>query len=503
MFYHPYNFMIHCVVHGLSHRIGAYNETSDYIMNIITSLVLNRPYNVSKVIFEYMEENAKAGSTKYIMYPRFIQMLIDGQFKDIQKSYDDILSLSNMTPETISRLTKGPEPRGKRMICKINNPAYVALENDMWRHENSNSENEDEEINQMDEKKPRWWFVKDGKRKRTPKTSPVVPIPKEPSPKIVVKGPSKEPQQRLVDEIVLDPSSTPQEGVDLAKVTFEQYIQHTAAASQKDQTSSAQGESVKEKEPEGVARVDSSEVDSESTETEKELDLSTLGGGKAQLKKKPSKRKKTSDEEDNTYTPSVDEQKKLRIKQKAVQSGDLPRRVRARKGGASLPKDQGGKKEKHVTTSKVHEAEKVQSVEVPKAPEVQVQSVSEVEIQKKGGNDDYVEITSNQSFREEVGELEKEKTKAEAERDMLKKQVEELKKVNEEIKTIMINQAKKLKKLKDDVHDNSQLFELLSADNVEMRVRMKKLEEINEMLKGTSSKEMKVMKLEMEAMKAD
>ncbi|MFS7907150.1 hypothetical protein Hanom_Chr01g00067881 [Helianthus anomalus] len=167
---------------------GAYDETSDYIMNIITSLVLNMPYNVSKVIFEYMAENAKAGSTKYIMYPRFIHMLIDGQFKDIQKRDDDILSLRNMTPETISRLTKGPEPRVKRMICKINNPAYVAPENNMWRHESSNSENEDEKINQMDEKKTRWWFVKDGKRKRTPKTSPVVPIPKEPTPKIVVKG---------------------------------------------------------------------------------------------------------------------------------------------------------------------------------------------------------------------------------------------------------------------------------------------------------------------------
>ncbi|MFS7919773.1 hypothetical protein Hanom_Chr03g00216631 [Helianthus anomalus] len=74
----------------------------------------------------------------------------------------------------------------------------------------------------------------------------------------------------------------------------------------------------------------------------------------------------------------------------------------------------------------------------------------------------------------------------------------------------MINQAKKLKKLKDGVHDNSQLFELLSAENVEMSLKMKKLEEINEMMKGmisdlheASSNEMKVMKLEMEAMKAD
>ncbi|KAJ0501203.1 hypothetical protein HanRHA438_Chr11g0498501 [Helianthus annuus] len=188
MFSKPYKFMIHCVVHALSHRKGAYDETSDYIMNIITCLVLNRPYNVSKVIFDYLVENVRAGNGKYIMYPRFIQIMIDDQFKDIQKDDDDVLGLWNMTADTISRLAKGPEPRVKRMIFRINNPAYVALQNDARRHNNSDSENEDDKMSEMVEKKLRWWFVKDGKRKRTPKTSPVVPIPKEPSPKTVVKG---------------------------------------------------------------------------------------------------------------------------------------------------------------------------------------------------------------------------------------------------------------------------------------------------------------------------
>ncbi|MFS8024715.1 hypothetical protein Hanom_Chr16g01466651 [Helianthus anomalus] len=68
MFSKPYKFMIHCVVHALSHTKGAYDETSDYIMNIITCLVLNRPYNVSKVIFDYLVENVGARSTKYIMF---------------------------------------------------------------------------------------------------------------------------------------------------------------------------------------------------------------------------------------------------------------------------------------------------------------------------------------------------------------------------------------------------------------------------------------------------
>ncbi|KAM0011263.1 hypothetical protein Hdeb2414_s0065g00766541 [Helianthus debilis subsp. tardiflorus] len=93
MFSIPYKFMINCVVHALSHKKGAYDETSDYIMNIITCLVLNRPYNVSQVIFDHMVDIVGAGSGKYIMYPRFIQMMIDHLVKGIPKDVDDILGL--------------------------------------------------------------------------------------------------------------------------------------------------------------------------------------------------------------------------------------------------------------------------------------------------------------------------------------------------------------------------------------------------------------------------
>ncbi|MFS7946087.1 hypothetical protein Hanom_Chr06g00531911 [Helianthus anomalus] len=62
-------------------------------------------------------------------------------------------------------------------------------------------------------------------------------------------------------------------------------------------------------------------------------------------------------------------EKKLRIKRKAVQSGVIPTNVRAKKGGASMPENQNGKSEKHVATSKVHEAEKVYSIVVPEVPQ--------------------------------------------------------------------------------------------------------------------------------------
>ncbi|MFS7978135.1 hypothetical protein Hanom_Chr10g00912061 [Helianthus anomalus] len=51
MFCRPYKFLVHCMIHALAHRKGAYDEASDYIRNIIVSLVLNQPYNIYQVIF--------------------------------------------------------------------------------------------------------------------------------------------------------------------------------------------------------------------------------------------------------------------------------------------------------------------------------------------------------------------------------------------------------------------------------------------------------------------
>ncbi|KAM0064536.1 hypothetical protein Hdeb2414_s0003g00104091 [Helianthus debilis subsp. tardiflorus] len=200
-FCRPYKFMVHCVVHALSHMKGGYDDTSDYIMNIITCLVLNRPYNISQVIFNHMVDNVKG--EKYIMYPRFVHMLLDDQVPNLPKDPKDELKLNHMNTETLNRLNKykglsaEQEPRVKRMIGKIPKPNYVAPENDHWRHAESNSEDETISLRGMTEKKLRFWYEKDEKkRKRTPKISPKVTTPK-----IVIKGTvgKGESQERFVD----------------------------------------------------------------------------------------------------------------------------------------------------------------------------------------------------------------------------------------------------------------------------------------------------------------
>ncbi|KAJ0795948.1 hypothetical protein HanPI659440_Chr04g0156401 [Helianthus annuus] len=323
-------------------------------------------------------------------------------------------------------------------------------------------------------------------------------------------GPSKNSPPRLVDEPVLDPANALQQGVGLLKDTLEGFLKKNEEATAiKDQSTSIQAESVKEKEPEGVAHTDSSDADDESTETESEIEK--IGVGKVQLKKKPQKQKvKGFDEEDSTYTPTAEKKKKLRIKRKVVQTGVIPRNVRAKKGGATMSESKSGKSEKHVISSKGPEAVKDQNVQVPEDEQVQ-------NAEKKAGDDNDVVITDERvstppppppenpetskpkktilldpfegfpnvqgefkddilldeeydmfhdatikDLKKKVSILEKEKAKAEADRDELKKQLEELSKVNEEIKSVLIKHAKKIKTLVEDVDDNAKLFEQLS-----------------------------------------
>ncbi|KAJ0441981.1 hypothetical protein HanPSC8_Chr16g0709081 [Helianthus annuus] len=375
--------------------------------------------------------------------------------------------------------------------------------------------------------------------------------------------PSKKSPPRLVDEPVLDPSDVIQQGIGLMKESLEGFLKkNEEATAEKDQSSSVQAESLKEKDPEGVAHTDSSDADDESCETESEIDKSKIGVGKVTLKKKPlKKKKKGSDDENEAYipTPQVDKKKGV-LKCKAVQSGVIPRSVRAKKGSVSMPESKSGKSEKHVVISNGPEAVKDQNVEIPKVQQVK-------SIEKKAGDDAKVVITKERmstpppppekkddaesskpkkttlpdpfegfpnihgelkddiildeeyymfhdatvkDLKKKVSLLEKEKAKAETDRDELKKQLEKLIKVNEEMKTVVITHAKKIKTLEEDVDDNAMLFEQLSAELFEVNVKYANMNDTNQTLHQmldelheASANEIKVLKLDIEALRAD
>ncbi|KAJ0653524.1 hypothetical protein HanOQP8_Chr15g0584541 [Helianthus annuus] len=399
-FCRPYKFMVHSVVHALSHRKGAYDETSDYIMNIIACLVLNRPYNISQVIFNHMVDNIRG--EKYIMYPRFIQMLLDDQVPNLPKNPKDELKLHHIDSETLKRLDKykglkpEQEPRVKGMIGKIKKKDYVAPEYDQWRQAKSNSEDETDRLRGMVEKKLRFWYERDEKkRKRTPKISPKVTTPevvikgkigKQESPRKIETEKKKSPP-KLIDEHVIPPTDLINKGVEYLNMSFDEYIKHTTAEASKatkdakkeaeTTAKNVEAEGVKETLVEVVVQSDSSATKSDEFDPTKIAPTSYVSG-KQKLKRSP-KKKKDSDEEDSTYVPTPNEKKKLRRKRKAHPTGVVPRSVRAKKGSTAAPE---------VETA-IPEVESVHEVETTKAPESPVYErvekvVEDVEVEFMG-----------------------------------------------------------------------------------------------------------------------
>ncbi|MFS7996851.1 hypothetical protein Hanom_Chr12g01134701 [Helianthus anomalus] len=481
----PYRYLMHGLVHSLSHRKGAYDEVSDYIMNIVVSLVLNRKYNISQVIFEYLKENCQAGKDKYIMYPRFIMMILNDKVRDLPKDSNDIMDMSEVNRTAILRVTKGKDVKTKDLIYALKNKAYVAPENDKWRHDNNNSDNEDDEMNRS----------------------------------------SEEPQRRLVDEPV-------DQGADINETLESYFKKHEEAVSKQAQISSVQEEET---------RKSSSDEDSEQTQSESELVGETVGKGKVQLKKRPLKKRKDSDDEDSPYNPEVS--RKNRKKRKAIPTGNIPRNVRSKKQTAISQKEREGKK-------KQDDVEKSPAAEIPK--------------ETRTADDDYVEITgvkftSQTSDRHDIPEssqpktddfnldfddfggatgdffkdmpgeegdmfhdqmvkelgekvkiLEKEKVENEAERINLKKKIDELNDTNDDIINELVKKEKRLKEMKEDIKDNAEVISTLTDEIGVLNAKVKDLQNINQTLNQllnemneASSNEMKAMKLEMEAMKAD
>ncbi|MFS7948726.1 hypothetical protein Hanom_Chr06g00563291 [Helianthus anomalus] len=363
-------------------------------MNIIACLVLNRPYNISQVIFNHLLDNIKG--EKYVMYPRFVQMLLDDQIPNLPKDPSDELPLEHMDSETLKRLNTyrgvkpDDEPRYRQKFGKIKKSDYVALEGENRRHAYSNSENETEGLKPMVLKKLRLWFVKDEKKKRTPKVS---------TPKVVIKGKiekqesserlvdnsfeyytynvnicvaetkKKKSPPRLVDEPVFPPTNVIKEGVDLLKMPLFDFEKLSTAEGSQDATKigdnvEASGEGVKETLIEGQVHTDSSE-------TESDFDTAKIAPtpyviGKQKIKKSP-KKKKESDEEDATYVPTPAEREKIKKKgikkRKASPTGDVPRRVRARRDTTTTPQQD---------TTGVPKFEKVERVE---SPEIEITGV--------------------------------------------------------------------------------------------------------------------------------
>ncbi|GKB77781.1 hypothetical protein Tco_0944676 [Tanacetum coccineum] len=71
-----WRFLVHTLLHCLSPKSGSWNQFPSSIATALICLSTGREYNFSRFILEGMIANVKATKNKFLMYPRFLQMLV-------------------------------------------------------------------------------------------------------------------------------------------------------------------------------------------------------------------------------------------------------------------------------------------------------------------------------------------------------------------------------------------------------------------------------------------
>ncbi|GJZ95713.1 hypothetical protein Tco_0668047 [Tanacetum coccineum] len=73
-----WRFLVHHILHCMSSKSGGWDQFGSNIATALICLSTGRVYNFSKLIFDGMVANLKS-KTKFLMYPRFLQMILDIQ----------------------------------------------------------------------------------------------------------------------------------------------------------------------------------------------------------------------------------------------------------------------------------------------------------------------------------------------------------------------------------------------------------------------------------------
>ncbi|KAL8215785.1 hypothetical protein R6Q57_022622 [Mikania cordata] len=143
-----FKYLAHVLIHCLGSRRGGFDDMRETIQCAFVALVLNRPFNFSEMVFTHMKENvALKGDKKFLMYPRFLQQLIDAQLPDLPKINADIIKLEHMNDITLNRVMsyrgKDRKPTLRSLFGHLSRPDYIGPPGRRWRHDDSDSEVED------------------------------------------------------------------------------------------------------------------------------------------------------------------------------------------------------------------------------------------------------------------------------------------------------------------------------------------------------------------------
>ncbi|KAJ0751982.1 hypothetical protein HanPI659440_Chr09g0319071 [Helianthus annuus] len=152
-----YKFLLHVLIQCLGKNRAGYDMTGFDLIGMMVALVLNKPFSISQFLFANMKDilrrtGSRTTCKKFWMYPRFMQMIMNAQHPDLPKADTDILNIETKLDNSFN-LFKGHSAKKykesdppRKMFGALLNRNYVAPSNDKWRHDDSQSNDEEPEL---------------------------------------------------------------------------------------------------------------------------------------------------------------------------------------------------------------------------------------------------------------------------------------------------------------------------------------------------------------------
>ncbi|GKA64053.1 hypothetical protein Tco_0763659 [Tanacetum coccineum] len=107
-----WKFLIHTILHCISSKSTAWNEFSTNLASAVICLAKGQKFNFSKLIFDGMLRNLDP--KKFLMYPRFLQLFLNNQLKDLPEPFNDTYETPCHTKKVfINMARKGVKYSGK------------------------------------------------------------------------------------------------------------------------------------------------------------------------------------------------------------------------------------------------------------------------------------------------------------------------------------------------------------------------------------------------------
>ncbi|KAK9056455.1 hypothetical protein SSX86_023816 [Deinandra increscens subsp. villosa] len=149
----PYKYLLHVIIKCFGNRTRGQEEFDLKVLSFFAALVLNRQFNFSGWIFSYMKENILTKQVKSLMYPRFLQMILNELHPNLPKNQNAILVMKHMNRVAVGKIPVYRKRKGnnipppvKRLIGHLANPNYVAPADGAAR----NPESSDDELEYND-----------------------------------------------------------------------------------------------------------------------------------------------------------------------------------------------------------------------------------------------------------------------------------------------------------------------------------------------------------------